>query len=67
MRFDKIEVYAANAAKEIVIAKMSNTNISINAESGKNISEFYDEIYKGIAETLKNSPYNIDISPERKV
>lgn len=66
MRFDEIEVYAANAAKEIVIAKMSNLDISINVESGKKIAEFYDEIYKGIAKTLKNSPYNLDISQEKK-
>lgn len=66
MRLDQIDVYAANAAKEIVIAKMANSNISINAETGKNISKFYEEIYKGIAETLRNSPYNLDISQERK-
>ena len=33
MRLDQIDVYAANAAKEIVIAKMANSNISIKRNS----------------------------------
>lgn len=40
-------------AKEIVVSKLSNSTISVNAENGKKVAEFYAEIYKGIFEALK--------------
>ena len=52
---DKVEELAASYAKEIVMAKISNISLSINAEGGKGVAEFYSEIFKGISETLKNA------------
>lgn len=54
---DKVEELAASYAKEIVIAKASNTTLGINAEGGKKVAEFYSEIFKGISETLKNAAF----------
>lgn len=44
----------ATMAKEIVVSKMSSSTAIANAESGRKVAEFYDEIYKGIFETLKS-------------
>lgn len=51
----QLDKYASEIAKEIVVAKAGNTTISMNAETGKNVADFYAEIFKGISETLKNS------------
>lgn len=44
------ERYALDAAKEIVIARMSNTSLHINKEGGESVAEFYEAIYRKIAE-----------------
>ncbi len=55
---DRTEELAAKYAQEIVVAKMaSNSNFPIDAETGKQIADFYSEIFKGISETLKNSSF----------
>ncbi len=58
MRNYEIDKFAANTAKEIVVAMTSSFNFPADAESGKAVSEFYSEIFNGIAETLGNS--NLD-------
>lgn len=55
MRNYGIDEFAAKAAKEIVVAKISTSNISISAEDGKKVAEFYTEIFNGIADTLGES------------
>ncbi len=52
---DRIDKLAADYAKEIVVAKMSNSDFTPTQSAGKTIAEFYGEIFKGISETLKNS------------
>ncbi|MBC5729024.1 hypothetical protein H8R91_10930 [Ruminococcus sp. NSJ-71] len=58
MRNYEIDKFAADTAKEIVVAMASSFNFTVDAESGEAISEFYSEIFNGIAETLGNS--NLD-------
>ena len=58
LRNYEIDKFAANTAKEIVVAMASSFNFPVDAESGKAVSEFYSEIFNGIAETLGNS--NLD-------
>ncbi len=53
--FDK---FVAEIAKEIVIAKMSNSSLSVNDEAGKNVAGFYREIFDGIYATLKDTDIN---------
>ena len=55
MRNFDIDKFAANAAKEIVVAMAPSIKIPIDSKSGKDIAEFYSEIFNGIAETLGNS------------
>lgn len=55
MREDIIDKTAAEYAKEIVVAKAQQMDLRVNAEGGKNVADFYSEIFKGISETLKNS------------
>ena len=55
--FDK---YVADMAKEIVVAKMSNTTLSVNEESGKHVADYYREIYNGIYATLRDTAINAD-------
>lgn len=55
MRDDTIEKIVAEYAKEIVVAKAQHMDLRVNAEGGKNVADFYTEIFKGISETLKNS------------
>ncbi len=43
----------SDMAKVIVIAKMSDCRTEVSADGGKQVAEFYSEIYKGIYETLK--------------
>ena len=47
------ERYAIDAAKEIVIAKMSNSSLVANKENGENVAEFFESIYKKIVELAK--------------
>lgn len=53
--FDK---YVADVTKEIVVAKMSNTTLSVNDVAGKEVADFYREIYNGIYATLKDTAIN---------
>lgn len=55
MRTYNIDHFAAEIAKEIVVAHAPSMNIPIDAESGKDIAEFYSQIFNGIAETLGSS------------
>lgn len=55
MRNFDIDKFAANTAKEIVVAMAPSFQLAIDSESGKDIAEFYSEIFNGIAETLGNS------------
>lgn len=55
MREDTIEKMAAEYAKEIVVAKAQQMDLRVNADGGKSVADFYNEIFKGISETLKNS------------
>lgn len=48
--------YALDAAKEITIAKVSNSNVTATKDGGKNVSEFYQEVFDKI----------LDLSRERK-
>ena len=53
--FDK---YVADVTKEIVAAKMSNATLSVSKEAGKNVADFYHEIFTGIYATLKDTAIN---------
>lgn len=44
---------AAEYAKEIVVSKLAISSKVTNADSGKEVAEYYTAIYKGIFETLK--------------
>lgn len=48
------EATAFEAAKEIVIAKMSNTHLGISREAGKMVGEYFQEIYKKVLEVTKD-------------
>ena len=47
------ERYALDAAKEIVIAKMSSSEIRVSKETGENVADFYEASYRKIAELAK--------------
>lgn len=53
-----IDQLAANIAKDILVAKASASNAPVDAENGKKFSEFYNELFNGISETLHNSAIN---------
>ena len=44
---------ASEYAKEIVIAKMSSSSLSVNADCGKYVADFYKGIYEGILAALE--------------
>lgn len=39
---------------EITVAKMTNTNLSVNEEGGKRVADFMQEIYNKLVELSKN-------------
>lgn len=43
-----MERYALDATKEIVIARMSNANLSANKAGGEAVADFFAAIYSGI-------------------
>jgi hypothetical protein len=47
--------FALEAAKQVVIAKASNTNIPFNADGGASVGNFYEELYKKIFELAKKT------------
>ena len=47
---DRAGKYALDAAKEITIARMSNTEIRVTKEGGANVAAFYEEIFNKIRE-----------------
>lgn len=55
MRNCNIDELSAKMAKEIVVAMAPSFQLAIDSESGKDIAEFYSEIFNGIAETLGES------------
>ena len=55
MRNFDIDKFAANTAKEIVVAMAPSIKIPIDSECGQAVAEFYSAIFNGIAETLGNS------------
>lgn len=52
------EQLAARYAQEIVVAKAASMNIAIDSIDGKNVADFYTEIYKGIAKTLASPAFS---------
>ena len=51
------EQFAAKYAKEIVVAKAASMNVAIDSIDGKNVADFYTEIYKGIAKALASPAF----------
>lgn len=51
---DPIKRYALDIAKEIVIAKMTSSTTSSDKAGGKNVADFFEEIYDRLL-TLSNS------------
>ncbi len=45
-------------AKEITIAKLSNSSLTINKTGGENVAEFMNEIYKKLVELNTNEDAN---------
>lgn len=50
----RINKYLIEMTKDITIARLSNTNISISAEGGKNVADFMQEIYNKLVELNDN-------------
>lgn len=51
---DPVKKYAFDAAKEIVIAKMTSSTTSADKNGGKNVADFFEEIYTRLL-ALSNS------------
>ena len=51
----RAEQFALDAAKEIMIARVGNTNLSISKEGGEQIADCYEAIYKKLLELAKAS------------
>ena len=60
MNEESIKKYAADVAKEVTVAKATNTTITFSSECGKSVADFYNEIYKGVLKTLTSSFLNND-------
>lgn len=52
---DRIVSYALDAAKEITVARVSNTAIVPSKDSGEQIADFYEAIFNRIMEIAKNT------------
>lgn len=53
---DRAGKYALDAAKEITIARMSNSTLTISKDSGENVADFYEAIFnriRNIADTTE--------------
>ena len=50
--------YALEAAKEITIARVSNTNLSVTKEGGERVADFYEAVYNKILEIANNADGN---------
>lgn len=59
MREFETDRIASNIAKEIVVAYASSINLPVDADSGKDVADFYSAVFNGIAETLGNSKINL--------
>ena len=51
---DPIERYALDTAKEIVVAKMANATIHASKDSGTQVADFFEEIYKRVLALSKS-------------
>lgn len=49
-----VEKYAFDAAKEIVIAKMTSSTTSADKAGGKNVADFFEEIYNRLLALSNN-------------
>lgn len=47
--------YALDAAKEITIARMGNTNISVNKGGGDLVADFYERIFIKVKELAQEN------------
>lgn len=47
-----IKKFAADIAKEVTVAKATNTNLPYSAENGQKVADFYNALYNGIVENL---------------
>lgn len=47
---DRPQKTAFEAAKEIVVARVTNAQHSTNKESGKNVAEYFESIYNKLLE-----------------
>ena len=53
--FAQIDELAAEYAKEIVVATMSQKTTTVNDEGGKFVADYYTAIFNGISKVLKES------------
>lgn len=51
---DPIKRYALDTAKEIVVAKMANATIHASKDSGTQVADFFEEIYKRVLALSKS-------------
>lgn len=59
---DAMQRLALDTAKEIVVAKMSNSTIRTDADGGKAAADFFEEIYNRVLSIAKNENYPFCIS-----
>ncbi len=50
---DRMEKYALDAAREITIARVSNTTLTISGQTGEQVGDFLEAIYKKILKIQK--------------
>lgn len=48
------EKYAIDAAKEITVALLQNTQVHTNREGGENVGDFFQAVYAKVLEIAKN-------------
>lgn len=51
---DRTKTFALDAAKEITVSRVSNTNLCINKDGGEDVADFYEAIFKKVYELAKD-------------
>lgn len=51
---DRAKTYALEAAKDITVSRVSNTNLGINKDGGEQVAAFYEAIFKKVYELAKD-------------
>lgn len=54
--------FALQAAKEIVVARVANSSVAMNAENGKLVGDYFEQVYKKLCKIATEEDFKTRVT-----